>query len=142
MTIHFMKYIKSFLESQGPKKIDFQKLELEDPETHEKFLVYRGKNAEANEYVTFELGQEGDYWFHAADAPGPHILIKIKDVIPSKSLLNLVAQLTAKNSKSKGDSVKIVWAKKQFVFKREGFKLGQVAVDESNTNEIIVHKEE
>ena len=96
-----MKYIKTFIKSQGPKKIDFQKLEMIDPETHEKFLVYRGRNAEANEHVTFELGQDGDYWFHAAEVPGSHYLIKVKDKLPSNSMIEQVAKLTAKNSKSK-----------------------------------------
>lgn len=137
-----MKFIKTFLESQGPKKINFEKLEMVDPETQEKFLVYRGKNAEANDYVTFELGQEGDYWFHAAEAPGSHCLMKIKDTLPSTSMIKMVALLTAKNSKSKTRNVKVHWAKREFIIKEEGMKIGQVHVDPNNINEVTVLIEE
>ena len=137
-----MKYIKTFLESQGPKKINFEKLEMVDPETQEKFLVYRGKNAEANDHITFELGQEGDYWFHAAEVPGSHCLMKVRDTLPSKSLIYQVAHLTAKNSKTKTREVMVHWVKREFVFKKEGMKQGQVEVDPNNINEVKVFIEE
>ena len=41
------------------------------------FIVFVGKNAESNEYLTFELADEMDLWFHAKDYPGSHVVLSL-----------------------------------------------------------------
>ena len=40
------------------------------------FAGYAGKNARANDVVSFRLGRGEDFWFHAQDYPGCHVVVK------------------------------------------------------------------
>lgn len=104
------------------------------------FLVYQGRDAQSNEYVTFELSDPEDYWFHAKGVPGSHIIIKVKNNIPTEQTIKKVAQIAAKNSKSDKEEVLVVYCKKKFVTKKEGSAVGKVEVDYKNSHEIIVPK--
>ena len=128
-----MRYLKSFNESKLDKP-NYKKLDIDG------FLVYQGKDAKANDYVTFELSSDEDYWFHAKGVPGSHILIKVKDKIPTMEVIRKAAQVAAKNSKSNDEKVLIVYCKKKFVKKEPGMNPGQVKVDHNNTYEITVSK--
>jgi len=129
-----MKYLKRFNESKKLDKPNYKKLDVDG------FIVYQGKDARANDYVTFELSSDEDYWFHAKGVPGSHVLIKVKDKIPTKEVIKKVAQISAKNSKSDKEDVLIVYCKKKFVKKESGMNPGQVKVDYNNAYEITVSK--
>lgn len=43
------------------------------------FDIYVGKNNYQNEYVTFKLADPNDWWFHAKDMPGSHVIVKAND---------------------------------------------------------------
>jgi predicted ribosome quality control (RQC) complex YloA/Tae2 family protein len=128
-----MRYLKSFNESKLDKP-NYKKLDIDG------FLVYQGKDAKANDYITFELSSDEDYWFHAKGVPGSHILIKVKDKIPTMEVIRKAAQVAAKNSKSNDEKVLIVYCKKKFVKKEPGMNPGQVKVDHNNAYEITVSK--
>jgi predicted ribosome quality control (RQC) complex YloA/Tae2 family protein len=104
------------------------------------FIVYQGKDSNANDYVTLELSDENDIWFHAKGVPGSHILIKVKDKLPQHDVIKKVAELAAKNSKAPEGDVTIVYCKKKFVKKEPGMNPGQVKVDYTNAYEIKVPK--
>jgi predicted ribosome quality control (RQC) complex YloA/Tae2 family protein len=40
------------------------------------FTGYAGKSAEGNDTVTFRLGRGGDFWFHAEDYAGCHVVVR------------------------------------------------------------------
>ncbi len=40
------------------------------------FAAFAGKSAEGNDRVTFRLGKGRDFWFHAADYPGCHVVVR------------------------------------------------------------------
>ncbi len=42
----------------------------------EGFIGYAGKSAEGNDTVTFRLGRGGDFWFHAEDYAGCHVVVR------------------------------------------------------------------
>jgi predicted ribosome quality control (RQC) complex YloA/Tae2 family protein len=128
-----MKYIKYFFESS----IEKPKIKKHDIDG---FVVFQGKDANANEYITLELANEEDIWMHAKGVPGSHVLIKIKDKLPTETTIKKVAMIAAKNSKSTEDMVKVVYCKKKFVKKEPGMNTGQVKVDYINSDEIIVPK--
>jgi len=127
-----MKHIKKFNESKN--KVNYKKLVIDD------FVVYQGRNAESNDYVTFELSAPEDYWFHAKGHPGSHVLIKVKDRIPSENVIKQVAEIAAKNSKAPSGEVNVVWCKKEFVKKDSKMNAGQVKVDYKNSNIVIIQK--
>lgn len=129
-----MKFIKSFLES---KKLEKPKIKKHDIDG---FVVFQGKDAVSNEHLTLEVANEDDIWMHAKGVKGSHVLIKIKDKIPTETTIKRVAIIAAKNSKSTEDMVKVVYCKKKYVTKEPGMNTGQVKVDYINANEIIVSK--
>jgi predicted ribosome quality control (RQC) complex YloA/Tae2 family protein len=128
-----MKHIKKFNESKKDRP-NYKKLEIDG------FIVYQGKDAIANDYVTLELSDDNDIWFHAKGVPGSHLLIKVKERLPQQDVIKKVAELAAKNSKATTGEVTIVYCKKKFVKKEQGMNAGQVKVDYTNAYEIKVPK--
>lgn len=125
-----MKYIKTF----ESKDTNYKKYDIDG------FVVYQGKTAEGNDFVTLELAAPEDYWFHAKGIPGSHVVIKVKDRLPSEEVIRKVALIAAKNCKSKENEIKIVYCKKKFVKKEKGLNVGQVRVDYINANELTINK--
>jgi len=128
-----MKYIKYFFESKSDKP----KVKKHDVDG---FVVFQGKDANANEYLTLEVANDEDIWMHAKGVPGSHVIIKIKDKVPTETTIQRAAIIAAKNSRSTEDMVKVIYCKKKFVTKEPGMNTGQVKVDYINVNEIIVPK--
>lgn len=127
-----MKYLKTFeSKKSGP---NFKKIIIDD------FVIYQGKDAEANDYVTLEVANDNDMWFHAKGVPGSHVVMKIKDKLPTQETIKKVALIAAKNCKSKDNSIKVLYCKKKFVKKEKGMNAGQVKVDYNNADEIIIEK--
>ena len=110
------------------------------------FLIYVGKDAKSNDFLTFNIADDDDIWMHVKGSPGSHVVIKIKQTnslkevfLPSDSILRYAADLAKKNSKAKNEtSVKVVWCKRKFVKKEAGMNDGQVKVDYLNAQEITI----
>lgn len=128
-----MIYLKYFLESKSDKP----KIKKHDIDG---FVVFQGKDASSNEYLTLEVAKDEDIWMHAKGVPGSHVIIKIKDKVPTETTIKRVALIAAKNSKSTEDMVEVVYCKKKFVKKEPGSNVGQVKVDYVNAYEIFVPK--
>ncbi len=67
-------------------------------------IIYIGKNAKENDYLTFEFAKSGCLWFHANDVPGAHILLTnylSSDYGIVCSNIQQAANLAALNSKDK-----------------------------------------
>ncbi|MGC8763648.1 MAG: NFACT family protein [Acidobacteriota bacterium] len=47
------------------------------------FAAFAGKNAAGNDRVTFRLGKGRDFWFHAADYPGCHVVVRNPARLPA-----------------------------------------------------------
>jgi hypothetical protein len=126
-----MKYLKKYglFESNKP---NYQTLQIGD------FKAYRGRDASANEYVTFQLADENDLWFHAKGVPGSHLVIKVDDKLVTPEIIQSASEIVAKNSKTKEKEVQVVYCQKKFVTKVQGTNLGQVNVDKINAYEITV----
>jgi len=122
-----MKRIERYktFESKKYKKIKRMKIDG--------FDVLVGRNALSNDYLSMELARDNDIWLHASGVPGSHVVIKVEDEEPSKETIRKVAEIAAKNSKSKGDFTKVVITKSKYVTKKEGMNDGQVSVDYKNS---------
>ena len=44
--------------------------------TEDGFDLYVGKNNYQNDYLTFEFANGNDWWFHAKDCAGSHVILK------------------------------------------------------------------
>jgi len=129
-----MKYIKNFNDSKKEGKPNIKKYSIGD------FTILQGRDAVSNDHLTFDIGNDDDIWMHAKGVPGSHILIKVKDKLPTEDIIKGAAQIAAKNSKSKEDKIKVVYCKRKFVSKKNGMNPGQVEVDYKNANEIIINR--
>ena len=129
-----MKYLKQFEIFESKKgKPNFQTLKIGD------FDAYRGRDAEANEFVTFEKSDDDDLWFHAKGVQGSHLILKTSDKLATPEVIREAAELVAKNSKATTKEVVVVYCKKKFVTKETGSPLGKVQVDEKNAEQITVY---
>lgn len=102
------------------------------------FNVYVGRDADSNDHLTFNMAHPEDYWMHVKGHPGSHVIIRVKDRIPTKEVLRAAAQLAVKNSKSSKGDVVVIYCKQKFVKKEKGMNPGQVKVDSKNAEEIVI----
>lgn len=94
------------------------------------FLVYVGRNAKENEHISTVLIDADDYWFHARDAPGAHVLLKTGSLpVGNKGItrqdFGFCKQLALQYSKGKGG---VHQARGHQVSKNIGDTLGTVVV--------------
>lgn len=101
------------------------------------FTVLIGKDAKSNDYLSIQMANENDLWFHAKGLPGSHVIIKVKDNLPTPEIISKVAKIAAKNSKATGVCT-VVYCKAKFLSKTSDMKPGQVSVDYNNSQEIEV----
>lgn len=102
------------------------------------FEVLVGRDANSNDYLTTKMANPDDLWFHARGVPGSHIVLRVKDKLPTSDIIKKVAEISAKNSKMKEGEVNVVYCKAKFVTKKPDSKPGQVVVDAINSDEIKV----
>lgn len=128
-----IKKYKSFNESKD-KFPNIKTLDIDG------FIVYLGRDAKSNDHLTFNMSNTNDIWLHTKGVPGSHMLIVVKEKLPTLEVIKKVAEIAKKNSKAKDkNNVTIVYCKAKFVKKEPGMNDGQVRVDYGNSNEIIVN---
>ena len=101
------------------------------------WTILRGKDSKANHLLLSEFSSPFDYWLHAANCPGAHIILK-RD-FPTQEVdansLTLAAGLAGLYSWQKqAQKAEVLCALVKNVRKNKGAKLGQVVVDAVLTN--------
>lgn len=97
----------------------------------EGFKIWIGKNAQQNDILTLKYAHKEDFWLHAKDSTGSHVIIKHQagKNLP-KSVLNQAASWAAYFSKRKNENlVSVIYTLKKFVRKPKGLPAGSVIVD-------------
>lgn len=87
-----------------------------------------GRNSKDNDYLTMRVAKSLDWWLHAADYPGSHVVVRnpSKKELPQKTLLE-AAQLAAKFSQARADSkVAVHYTQRKFINKQKNAPPGQV----------------
>ena len=102
--------------------------------------IYVGKNNLQNEEVTFKIANANDWWFHAKNMPGSHVIVKLKN--DNKEMPDRVFEeagaIAAFYSKAKGQSsVEIDYIKRKHIKKVAASKPGFVIY---HTNYSLVAK--
>jgi predicted ribosome quality control (RQC) complex YloA/Tae2 family protein len=127
-----MKYIKHF-ESKKVKFPDIKKIESDG------YLIMVGRDAKSNDYLTFNVAESEDIWMHVKGVPGSHVVIRVRENLPTPEVLKYAAELAKKNSKAaKDESVRVVYCQRRFVKKEPNMNDGQVRVDYKNAEEITI----
>ena len=108
------------------------------PSKH-RFLVYQlpggwtvlaGATDADNDYLSTELAEPHDWWFHADKLPGSHVILRARpDVEPSRETLKQAAAVAAYHSKARNaGTVPVHCTRARHVSKPRGAKSGTVHV--------------
>ncbi len=92
------------------------------------FHMYVGKNNYQNDELTFKFASGNDWWFHAKQMPGSHVIVKLGDAqeLPDRTFEE-AARLAAYYSRGRGQNkVEIDYVQKKHVKKPGGAKPGFV----------------
>ncbi|GAA4655128.1 NFACT RNA binding domain-containing protein [Anaerocolumna aminovalerica] len=91
------------------------------------FHIYVGKNNYQNDELTFKFATGGDWWFHAKNIPGSHVILQTEGKeIPDRTFEE-AGRLAAFYSKGReGDKVEIDYTERKNVKKPAGGKPGFV----------------
>ena len=92
------------------------------------FHMYVGKNNYQNDELTFKFATGNDWWFHAKQMPGSHVIVKLENAaeLPDRTFEE-AARLAAYYSKGRGqEKVEIDYIQKKHVKKPGGAKPGFV----------------
>ncbi len=94
--------------------------------TDDGMRVLCGKNNLQNEYITHKLAEKGDYWFHAKNTPGSHVLLVTEGKEPTDLDFTQAAEIAAYHSKAEGANVAVDYTLAKNVKKVAGGKPGLV----------------
>lgn len=125
--------IKEELISAGYMKRKFtkKKIKIKNHPLHyissDGYHMYVGKNNFQNEELTFHFATGNDWWFHAKQAPGSHVIVKTNgDELPDRTFEE-AGRLAAYYSSMRGaDKIEIDYIQKKHVKKPKGGKPGFV----------------
>lgn len=127
-----MKYIQKF-ESKKEKFPDIRKMEVDG------YTIQYGRNAKSNDYLTFIEAEDEDIWMHVKGVPGSHVVIRVRENLPTQEIIKFAASLAKKNSKApKDQQATVVYCQRKYVKKEPSMNDGQVRVDYINAEEISI----
>ena len=92
------------------------------------YEILVGRTDRDNDHLTQRIARSADLWFHAADYPGSHVILRNpkRQPVPHRSILE-AAQLAAKFSQARElPKVAVNYCERKFVTKPRGFAPGQV----------------
>ena len=99
------------------------------------YEILVGRTDRDNDQLTMRIAKSFDLWFHAADYPGSHVVLRNprRQPVPQRSIAE-AAQLAAKFSQAKdAPKVAVNYCEKKFVTKPKGFAPGQVRLSSFKT---------
>lgn len=151
LTKEELGWVRDELSSQGyireSKEPSEKKPEKTEPvrrfRSTEGFEILCGKSGKGNDLIVKKYAKEEDIWFHAAKAPGSHVLIKTagrQGQLTQKSIIE-AAQIAAWHSKLKNEKkAEVIYTQAKSVHKPKGAKPGSVTVKEYKS--VIVEPKE
>lgn len=94
------------------------------------WTVLAGATEEDNDYLSTELAEPGDWWFHAEGVPGSHVILRARrGEDPGRDTIEQAAAVAAYHSKNRGaGTVRVYCTRARYVTKPRGAKVGTVQV--------------
>lgn len=106
---------------------------------YEGFQFFVGRSNHQNDFLTHRFARPHDYWFHAKDMPGSHVIVRIPDHFPKDSpmpsaIIERASLLAAYFSKSRFSSqVPVDYTQCRNVKKPSGAKPGYAIFERQRT---------
>ena len=108
------------------KEVNHRVLNLENAQ------ILIGKNNTQNDHITFKVAHKSDLWFHVANAPGSHVILKSTE--PNDELIEIAASLAAYFSGNKhSKNIDVNYTQVKNLKKIPGAPKGMVALDKYQT---------
>jgi predicted ribosome quality control (RQC) complex YloA/Tae2 family protein len=99
----------------------------------EGYQIWVGRNNAQNDELTLKFAKPEDLWLHTKNIPGSHVIARVPDSIPDKTLLEAAA-IAAWFSKARNSSkVQVDYTKVKYVKKPPGARPGMVVYVNYNT---------
>lgn len=99
------------------------------------YEILVGRTERDNDNLTLRIAKSFDLWFHSADYPGSHVVLRNpqRKPVAARSIME-AAQLAAKFSHAKGEAkVAVHYCERKFVSKSKGAPPGQVRLSSFKT---------
>lgn len=110
--------------------------------TPEGFVIWVGRSSRQNEQVTFGKGGGQDWWLHARDVPGAHVIIKFDGRPVPEAVIERAAALAAYYSARRNDSkVPVDVTRCMYVKKIKGAGQGMVTYRNEETRMVSPRSE-
>lgn len=94
--------------------------------TDDGMSILCGKNNVQNDHITHKLAAKGDYWFHAKQTAGSHVILVTDGKEPTDSDFTQAAEIAAFYSKAEGQNIAVDYTLAKNVKKPAGAKPGFV----------------
>lgn len=116
-----------------------QRLPYKSYTSSDQIKILVGRSAKDSDDLTLHYAHGNEWWLHARDVAGAHVVIKTKeDIVPKKTLLE-AAMLAAHFSKDKNNpKTTIQYTRVKFVRKQRGLAPGQVLIAKEKTIDIVM----
>lgn len=94
------------------------------------WILFVGASDADNDYLSVEVAERDDWWFHADRVPGSHVILRAKpDEEPGRETLRQAAAVAAYHSKARNAGIAPVrCTRARYVTKPRGAKTGTVSV--------------
>ena len=107
------------------------------------YLIYVGRNSRQNEEVTMRIANSNDFWLHARDVPGAHVVIRDDGRRIPDSLIEEAAAIAAYYSSKQTDTkVDVDITRIKYVKPIRGAGAGMVTYRNERTLTVQPHNEE
>ena len=104
--------------------------------TRDGFDILVGKDGRENDTLTFKIASPWDFWLHAADRPGAHVVVRnprrLKK-IPEGTLRTAAEMAAFYSGARKEGKVEVHFTQRKHVLKRKGMASGQVLLRRHST---------
>lgn len=100
--------------------------------------IWVGKNAKANDRLTFQLANGRDWWLHITGCPGSHVVIRTgKEEEPDPETIKDAMQLALYFSKARASGEgEVCITQRKYVSKIGGGKAGQVQISRHKNRQV------
>jgi predicted ribosome quality control (RQC) complex YloA/Tae2 family protein len=106
----------------------------------EGLLILVGRSGPENDTLTFKVASPTDFWLHAAERPGAHVIVRNPQRLKSlpERTLRTAAEIAAYHSGARQEArVDVHYTQRKHVHRRKGMPSGQVLLRRFRTLQVV-----
>ena len=133
------KSLLNFLQKHG-ESLDRSGKQQVDRKPYKKYVspggfdILVGRSSQDNDTLTFKVANKNDWWFHARQVRGSHVILRTGNQIPQHNDILAAADHAARNSKAKHSGVVVVqYCQRKHLSKPKGAHPGAVLVHQEQS---------